>query len=70
MDDTFNRETRTKYLAETNRLPQKKIENGAGFVIVVAVIVRMVWSILTVPERRRNAEVQSLFGKDQWWRRG
>jgi hypothetical protein len=45
------------------------LKDLAGCVIVVALIVRQVWWVLTFHERRRDTEVQSLFDKDQWWRR-
>ena len=40
-----------------------------GFAIVGLVILRIWWGLERVKEGRGPA-VQSLFGKDQWWRRG
>jgi Ni,Fe-hydrogenase I cytochrome b subunit len=46
------------------------LKDFAEFVIIIGLIVLRVWWIFKRAQERRRPAVQSLFGKDQWWRQG
>jgi hypothetical protein len=45
------------------------LKDFAEFVVIVGLIVLRIWWGLARAKERRGPAVQSLFGKDQWWRR-
>jgi hypothetical protein len=45
------------------------LKDFAELVVVIGLIVLRGWSIHARAKERRGPAVQSLFGKDQWWRR-
>jgi hypothetical protein len=46
------------------------LKDFAGFVVVVGVIILRGWWLHRSVKERQYPAVQSLFGKDEWWRRG
>jgi large-conductance mechanosensitive channel len=48
------------------------LKDVGEFVIIAGLIILRVWAIAKAHERaeeRRDPDVRTLFGKDQWWRR-
>jgi hypothetical protein len=45
------------------------LKDFAEFVVVVALIVLRVWWGFSRVKERTGSAVQSLFNRDQWWRR-
>jgi hypothetical protein len=46
------------------------LKGFAEFVVIIALFILQAWWTLKRVKERRGPAVQSLFGKDQWWRRG
>jgi hypothetical protein len=46
------------------------LKDVAEFLFVVGLVILRIWFGLKRVEERRGPAVTTLFGKDEWWRRG